>query len=109
MDQHRHRRNTRTLWGMVLLAIAYAGLLHYLRTLTGIPVLDGSIGVTLGLYICSHPAANAVDMLFFERYYLCQVSSEWSGVGWLALNALVLLAGWMVLFIGLTRLVDRAT
>jgi hypothetical protein len=37
------------------------------------------------------------------------ISSEWSGVGWLALNALVLLAGWMVLFIGLTRLVDRAT
>ena len=45
-------------------------LLHYLHTLTGIPVLDGSMGVTLGLYICSHPAANAVDMLFFERYNL---------------------------------------
>jgi hypothetical protein len=72
-------------------------------------VLDGSLGVILGLYICSHPAANAVDMLFFERYNLRQISSEWSGVGWLALNALVLLAGWMVIFIGLTRLVDRAT
>jgi len=109
VDQHQHRRNTRTLWGMVLLAIAYIGLLHYLHTLTGIPVLDGSLGVALGLYICSHPAANAVDMLFFERYNLRQISSEWSGVGWLALNALVLLAGWMVIFIGLTRLVDRAT
>jgi hypothetical protein len=94
---------------MVLLAIAYAGLLRYLHTLTGIPVLDGSVGVALGLYICSHPAANAVDMLFFERYNLRQISSEWSGVGWLALNALVLLAGWMVIFVGLTRLVDRAT
>ena len=94
---------------MVLLAIAYTGLLHYLHTLTGISVLDGSMGVILGLYICSHPAANAVDMLFFERYNLRQISSEWSGVGWLALNALVLLAGWMVIFIGLTRLVDRAT
>jgi hypothetical protein len=49
-----------------------------------------------------------VDMLFFERYNLRQIT-EWSGVGWLALNTLVLLAGWMVIFIGLTRLVDRAT
>jgi hypothetical protein len=92
------------MWGMVLLAIAYTGLLHYLHALTGIPVLDGSMGVTLGLYICSHPAANAVDMLFFERYNLRQITSEWSGVGWLALNTLVLLAGWVVIFIGLTRL-----
>jgi hypothetical protein len=103
VDQHQHRRNTRILWGMVLLAIAYTGWFHYLHTLTGIPVLDGSIGVALGLYICSHPAANAVDMLFFERYNLRQIS-EWSGVGRLALNALVLLAGWMVIFVGLTRL-----
>jgi hypothetical protein len=108
MDQHQHRRDTRTLWGMALLAIAYTGLLRYLHTLTGIPVLDGSLGVTLGLYICSHPAANTVDMLFFERYNLRQITSEWSGVGWLALNTLVLLVGWMVIFIGLTRLVDRA-
>jgi len=93
---------------MVLLAIAYTGLLHYLHTLTGIPMLDGSMGVTLGLYICSHPAANAVDMLFFERYNLRQIT-ERSGVGWLAMNTLVLLAGWVVIFIGLTRLVERAT
>ena len=109
MDQHQRRRNTRILWGMVFVAIVYTGLLHYLHTLTGIPLLDGSLGVTLGLYICSHPAANAVDMLFFERYNLRRISSEWSGVGWLALNTLVLLAGWVVIFIGLTRLVDRAT
>jgi hypothetical protein len=93
---------------MVLLAIAYTGWLRYLHTLTGTPMLDGSIGVTLGLCICSHPAANAVDLLFFERYNLRQISSEWSGVGWLALNVLVLLAGWVVIFIGLIRLVGRA-
>ncbi len=90
------------LWGMVLLAIAYTGWLRYLHTLTGQPVLDGSVGVTLGLYICSHPAANAVDLLFFERHHLRPISSEWSGVAWLALNVVVLLAGWVVIFIGLT-------
>jgi len=47
-------------------------------------------------------------MLFFERDILRQNSSEWSVVRWLALNLLVLLAGWMVVFVGIMRLVDRA-
>ena len=90
---------------MVLLAIAYTGLLQYLRPLTGTHMLDGIIGVGLGLYICSHPAANAVDLLFFDRGVLQQASSEWSGIGWLALNLLVVLVGWFVIVVGVTRLV----
>ena len=105
--QRRHKRNTRALWGLILLALAYSSLLRYLHTLTGIAMLDGSIGLALGLYICAHPAANAVNMLFFERDTLDQIS-EWSVVRWLTLNLLVLLAGWMVIFVGLRRLVDRA-
>jgi hypothetical protein len=107
MGQRQHKRNTRVLWGLVLLAIAFGSSLRYLHTLTGIAMLDGSIGVALGLYICAHPAANAVNMLFFERDTLRQIS-EWSVVRWLALNLLVLLAGWMVIFVGLRQLVDRA-
>jgi hypothetical protein len=107
MGQRRRKRNTRVLWGLILLAIAYGSLLRYLHTLTGIAMLDGSIGVVLGLYICAHPAANAVNMLFFERDTLRQISSERSVVRWLALNLLVLLAGWMVIFGGLRQLVDR--
>jgi hypothetical protein len=107
MGQRRRKRNTRVLWGMILLAIAYGILLRYLHTLTGTAMLDGSIGVALGLYICAHPAANAVNMLFFERDTLRQIP-EWSIVRWLLLNLVVLLAGWMVVFVGLRRLVDRA-
>jgi hypothetical protein len=107
MGQRQHKRNTRVLWGLILLAIAFGSSLRYLHTLTGIAMLDGSIGVALGLYICAHPAANAVNMLFFERDTLRQIS-EWSVVRWLALNLLVLLAGWMVIFVGLLQLVDRA-
>jgi hypothetical protein len=103
----RHERNTRVLWEMILLALAYSSLLHYLPTLTGSSLLDGSIGVALGLYICSHPAANAIKMLFFERDALRQMP-EWSVICWLALNLLVLLAGWMVIFAGLRRLVEQA-
>ena len=104
--QRRHKRNASVLWRLFLLAIGYSALLRYLHTLTGIAALDGSIGLVLGLYICSHPAAYAVNMLFFERDTLRQLS-EWSVVRWLALNLLVLLAGWTVIFIGVRRLVDR--
>jgi hypothetical protein len=101
--QLRHRRNTGVLCGLLVLAIAYSGWLHFLRAPTGIAMLDGSIGVALGLYICAHPAANAVNVLFFERDTL-QHLSERAVLGWLALNLLVLLAGWTVIFVGLRRL-----
>jgi hypothetical protein len=48
-------------------------------------------------------------MLFFERGMLRQSASGRSMVRWLALNLLVLLAGWMVIFVEITRLVDRTT
>lgn len=102
--RRRQKRNTVVLWGLILLALAYAGLFRYLHTLTGVTMLDGSIGLALGLYICAHPAANAVDMLFFERDALDQMPA-WAVVRWLALNLLVLLAGWMVVFLALRRLV----
>ncbi len=104
MAQQQYKRNTKVLWGLVLLALAYSSAIHYLHALTSMPMLDGGLGVALGLYICSHPAANAIDMLYLERYSLQQIASDRSLAGWLALNLLVLLAGWVVIFFGLTRL-----
>ncbi len=103
------KRNPRTLWVLVLVGIGYGSFFSYLPTLTGITILDGSIGVGLGLYICAHPAANAVNLLFFERYQLNQVSAEWPLIRWMAFNLLVLLTGWMVIYVGITRLVVNAT
>ena len=108
MDQHRHGRNIKTLWALILLGIAYSSLLYYQRRLTGTNNVDGIIGVLLGLYICSHPAANVVDMLFFRGGARHQFPSRRSTVLWLALNMLVLLIGWIVIFVGTTRLVGRA-
>jgi hypothetical protein len=110
LSKQRQKRNPAVLWGMILLALAYAVLLRLVRTLAGMPTmvlnpLEGSIGLALGLYICAHPAANAVNMLFFERDALRHMA-EWSLVRWLALNLAVLLAGWMVIFMGLRRLVE---
>ncbi len=94
---------------MALLGIAYSGLLFFLHTLTGTSLADGFISVLLGLYICSHPAANAVDLLFAERGALRALSSEWNGIRWLALNLLVLLIGWSVIVIGAVRLAAQAS
>ena len=103
MNQHRRGRNSQRLLGLILLAIAYGSLLYFRRTLTGTPTLDGAVGVILGLYICSHPAANAVDSLLFGRRGPQPVSSARSNIVWLALNLVALLAGWLVLVIGATR------
>ena len=108
MDQHRRGCNIKTLWTLLLLGIAYSSVLYYQPTLTGTNNMDGIIGVLLGLYLCSHPAANVVDMLFFGGRDRRQFSSRRSAGLWLALNMLVLLIGWIVIFVGTTRLVGRA-
>jgi hypothetical protein len=103
MDQKTRRRKVEMLWGMVLLGLLYIGLMLWLHTLTGLTVLDGSIGVLLGLYICSHPAANAIDALFFDRISLRRFSIDWAGMRWFGLNILVLAVGYVVIVIGATR------
>ena len=108
MDQPRHGHNVTMLWALVLIGIVYCGVVNYQRTLTGADNVDGIIGVLLGLYICSHPAANVVDMLFFRRSAQRPSSSRRSAVLWLSLNILVLLIGWLVIFVGTTRLIGRA-
>jgi hypothetical protein len=110
MNQQRKRRNTatRVLCALILLGLLYLGLVAFMPTLTGIPLLDGSIGVVLGLFICSRPAGNAVDMLFYERGAFRRLTSGWSGIGWLALNLFVLFVGWLVIVSGAMRFAGRA-
>ena len=94
------------LWALIVSSLAYSAWALHVRTLTGMPLLDGSIGVALGLFICAHPAANAVNLLFFERDMLQNIS-RLSVLGWLALNLMVLFAGWLVLFIAVLRLMEQ--
>ncbi len=96
-----------TLGVVVLLAVLYGGWIYTQQTITGIPRLDGIIGVLLGLFICSVPAANMLNLLFAARHAQSG-SSEWPLLGWLGLNLLVLFAGWIVITIGATRLIARA-
>jgi hypothetical protein len=106
MDQHR--REIRILCVLSLIGIAYSVLLDFQHTLSGKDTLDGAIGVVFGLYLSSHPAAGLVDLLFFKRAAWNQPSSHRSMCLWLVINVFVLLIGWLVIFVGTTRLIGRA-
>jgi amino acid transporter len=99
----RHKRNTPWLAGMIVLAAAYAAFLTLFHTFTGQLRWDGIIGMMVGLYICSHPAANVVDLIIFGRFTQRQGLSRRNFYLWWVLNLLVLLIGLVVVFSGTTR------
>ena len=99
----RFAPNTGRLLLLLIPAVAYLVWASSFRTLGSVSITDGTIGVLLGLYICSHPAANGIELLFLERGGLRRVTAQWNGVGWLALNLLILVVGWLVLVVGTTQ------
>jgi hypothetical protein len=107
MDERHYRRKTRSLWMLILIAAVYGLWFDRHHRLTGNPMVDGALSVLLGLYICSRPAGNAIDLLFFERTAFHRIVSEWSSVKWLALNILTLLMGWFVIYLGTAHLTGR--
>jgi hypothetical protein len=107
MSQDRRGRKSRTLLVLTLLALVYSVLLDCRCVSTGTQTLDGALGVILGLYVCSHPAANAVDRLLFGRG-VPRISSKPFDALWLALNLLALLAGWLAILVGATRFTANA-
>jgi len=107
VDQAHYRRKTKLLWALILIAAVYSLWFDQRHRLTGNHTIDGALSVLLGLYICSRPAGNAIDLLFFERTASHRILSEWSSIKWLALNILTLLMGWTVIYIGTTHLTGR--
>jgi hypothetical protein len=88
----------------LFLAAAYGAALVGLGTITGNAALDGVIGGLLGLYLCACPARATIDVLFADRFALARIWSSWAGRGWLALQGLVLVIGWAVVFAGIVCL-----
>jgi len=103
MAPKRRGHQTNVLIGLILVMLAYSGLLYLHFPLTGIHQLDGILGVLLGLYACTHPAANVIDLLFYARGAQLQGLSKQAYVLWWMLNGLVLLTGWMVISLSLLR------
>jgi hypothetical protein len=106
-DARQYRRKSTFLWGLILAALIYTWWFNSHNSLSGNPIIDGTLSVIFGLYICSRPAANAIDLLFSERGPFYRFASEWSSVTWLALNILTLLTGWIVIYLGVTHLTHR--
>jgi hypothetical protein len=87
----------------MVLALAYGGVLIVYSPLTADLPIDGAIGVVLGLYVCSHPAANVLDLLFSDGGISRNRTADEQGIMWYFLNLLVLMAGWFTVWTGLTR------
>jgi hypothetical protein len=92
---------------LAVVGVAYCTFVYSRGTLTGLMHLDGIIGVVLGLYICSHPAAHLIELLFYRRGIRYRFSSARSVVLWLALNVLVLFISGVVIFVGTTGLIGK--
>jgi hypothetical protein len=94
----------RTLVILLPVAAAYVTWQAVAPAASGHEWLDSTIGIVLGLYICSRPAANGIDLFFAERGTLQRIFTRASGVEWVLLNAAVMIAGWFVIMTAASRL-----
>lgn len=72
--------------------------------LSGDRLFDGSLGILLGLYTGSHPAAFAIDLFYMSRTDPRPGSEALLSWPNLTLNGLALLCAWMALTLGAIRL-----
>jgi hypothetical protein len=103
MSQQAPGRNYWPLIIPILFAIAYRTWFYFWPILTGYNKLDGLLGVSLGLYICSRAAANLLDVLLYNRSVLTRYSSNRSMLIWLAVNVLAQGIGFMLIFFAFIR------
>ena len=107
MNRLRSERQIKKLQVLSLTGACVIGLFHYRPALTGVQRLDGIICILFGLYLCAHPAAYMLDILFFWRGTEARFASTRSAAVWAAMNMLVLLTGWFIIFLGTMRLIAR--
>lgn len=99
----RFRLNSDVLSVLLIPAWAYLAWQYFWPFATGEYRVDGIVGVLAGLYICSYPAANGIDLIFAERGNIKRIFTRKSGFVWLSLNAVVMLTGWFIILIGASR------
>jgi hypothetical protein len=99
----KNRRAIAWLGLVVLLGASWVIVSILLATITGRTQADGIIGVILGLYISSFPARHFVDLLVYWKTESNRFPSRRSLGWWIALNAAVLLVGWLVIVFAAAR------
>jgi hypothetical protein len=96
--------NTGLLLTMVALGFLYALWLYLRPSITGSNLGDSAIGVLLGIYICSRPVSNLMDLLFTQNVRWNQLRAR-AGIMWLVMNFITTFAGWATIVLGATRMV----
>ena len=100
MDRKQALRSIVKLLLLMGLAFGYTFFTAGPRTLTGDVRQDGVIGVVLGLFVCSQPAAYVVDLFYRSRR---RPAGEPRWV-WPLLNLLTFFAGVTVVVLGTIQL-----
>jgi hypothetical protein len=98
MDRRRSAWSIGLLLGLILVAVIYSGIIYTRSAFAPNNWVEGTLGVILGLFICSRPAANLLDLLYRSHY--TGPPDLWI---WLTLNLLTLLAGVIVVFLGVMQ------
>lgn len=101
-DAHPARKSL-ILVILIVMGLVYSSAITLRLPLTGSHQWDGILGVLYGLYACSYPAANMLDMFFFSRGARLQGLTPGAYRLFWGLNILVLLVGWYDIFTGLLR------
>jgi hypothetical protein len=100
----RQQYNTGLLSTMVLLGAIYAAWLYTRQTVTGSNFWDAALGVLLGIYICSRPVGNLMDMLYAQNIRWNELRKR-AGITWLVMNFVTTFVGWATIVLGATRMV----
>jgi hypothetical protein len=87
------------LWSIVIAGL-YGTVLYIWQGIVGNAMLDGALGIILGLYTCSHPASYFLNLLFFERGGVAQDAGMPTGWSWAGFNVLVMIVGWLIVVVG---------
>ena len=87
------------VWSIFIVGL-YGAVLYLWQGILGDGVLDGAIGIALGLYTCSHPASYFLNLLFFERGAVDHDPRTPTGWSWAGFNVVVMIVGWLVVVIG---------
>ena len=91
------------LWGVFAVAVAYISWQFFQHSLTGHAYLTGWMGVLGGLFVCSQPAANIIDLLFFNHHAVENLLNIGEWITWITLNLLVFFLGCLMITVGVTH------
>ena len=106
MTHRDYRESPAMLAAWTIVAAAYVAVVDARRSLTGHHLVDGLIGMALGLYICTYPAANMIDLIF-GGVGGRRRAAGWPRVGWVLLNLGTLGVAWLMITAGVLRAAFR--